>query len=55
MERKHIVWIGIFVGSTLGGLIPELWGAGIFSLSSILLSGVGAVAGIYGAYKLTEY
>ncbi len=55
MERKQLIWIGLFVGSTIGGLIPELWGAGAFSLSSIFLSGLGAVLGIYGAFKLSEY
>jgi hypothetical protein len=55
MERKQLIWIGLFVGSTIGGLIPALWGAGALSLSSIFLSGVGAVLGIYGAYKLSEY
>ncbi len=55
MERKQLIWIGLFVGSTIGGLIPELWGAGVLSLSSILLSGAGAIAGIWGAFKLSEY
>lgn len=55
MERKQLIWLGLFAGSTVGGLIPELWGAGMFSLSSIVLSGVGAIAGIYGAFKLSEY
>jgi len=32
------MWMGLFVGSMIGGLIPELRGAGMFSLSGILLS-----------------
>jgi predicted MFS family arabinose efflux permease len=41
------VWIGIFIGSTIGGFIPELWGGEMLSYSGVLLSGVGAVAGLW--------
>ena len=41
------IWIGIFIGSTIGGLIPEIWGGDMLSYSGVLLSGVGAVAGLW--------
>jgi hypothetical protein len=41
------IWIGILVGSTIGGLIPTLWGADMLSGSGILFSGIGALAGIW--------
>jgi uncharacterized membrane protein YeaQ/YmgE (transglycosylase-associated protein family) len=41
------IWLGIFVGSTVGGFIPDLWGAGLFSTSSIVLSAVGAFVGLW--------
>ena len=38
-----------FRGSTIGGLIPELWGDGMHSYSGVLLRGVGAfVGGVWG-------
>jgi hypothetical protein len=40
------------IGSIVGSAIPLLWGAGEFSFSSILLGGVGAIAGIWFAFKL---
>jgi hypothetical protein len=40
------------IGSTIGGLIPELWGADMFSYSSLWLSGVGAFAGLWLGFKL---
>jgi uncharacterized membrane protein YeaQ/YmgE (transglycosylase-associated protein family) len=46
------IWIGILIGSTIGGFIPELWGADLFSYSSVLLSGVGALVGLLIGYKL---
>ena len=41
------IWLGILIGSTIGGFIPELWGAGLLSYSSVLLSTAGALAGIW--------
>ena len=46
------IWIGILIGSSIGGFIPELWGAGLLSHSSILLSGIGALIGLLFGYKL---
>jgi hypothetical protein len=46
------VWIGVLIGSTIGGFIPDLWGAGVFSYSSVLLSGIGAFAGLWLARSI---
>jgi predicted MFS family arabinose efflux permease len=45
------IWLGILIGSSIGGLIPELWGGGLLSYSSVLLSGIGAVVGMWICYK----
>ncbi|MBI5742506.1 MAG: hypothetical protein HZA25_01550 [Candidatus Niyogibacteria bacterium] len=45
-------YIAMFVGSTLGGMIPMLWGAGVFSFSSIIFSAIGALLGVYVAFRL---
>ena len=45
------IWLGILIGSTVGGFIPELWGAGLFSYSSVLLSGAGGFLGLWLGYK----
>ncbi|MDE2213127.1 MAG: hypothetical protein KGJ34_01150 [Patescibacteria group bacterium] len=55
MESRTLIWIGLFVGSTIGGLIPELWGAGMFSMSSLFLSGAGAIAGIWVGFKVSRW
>ncbi len=31
----------MFIGSTIGGMIPMLWGDSAFSVTSVLLSGAG--------------
>ena len=46
------IWIGILIGSSIGSFIPELWGAGLLSYSSILISGIGAFVGLLISYKL---
>lgn len=46
--------LGVAVGSTIGGLVPSLFGAGAFSGWAVVWSGIGGVAGLilarrYGA------
>lgn len=54
MNSKVLIWGGMFVGSTIGGLIPSLWGADMFSFSPIILSGVGAFVGIWAGFKISQ-
>lgn len=54
MRRNPLIWIGLLVGSTIGGFIPDLWGAGMFSFSGILFSGIGAVAGIFAGFYISQ-
>jgi hypothetical protein len=52
--RKTIIMIGMVIGSYAGSCIPLLWGGSFLSMSSILFGGLGALAGIYVAFKLTS-
>ncbi len=54
MNPKSLIWIGVFVGSTLGSLVPLLWGADMLSFSSIVWSTIGGLAGIYLGFKLSR-
>ena len=45
----------MIVGTSIGGFIPVLWGGSTFSISSIVLSTIGGVAGIIGGFKLSQY
>ena len=49
---KKSAWIGMFVGSSIGGFVPMLWHAGMLSLWGIVMSTVGGVAGIWIAYRI---
>ena len=46
--------MGVLVGSTLGSFVPSLWGEGVFSFSSILLGFVGAFAGLWIGFKISQ-
>jgi uncharacterized membrane protein YeaQ/YmgE (transglycosylase-associated protein family) len=47
MRSRGSTWLLIFIGSTIGGFIPEMWGADLFSYSSVLFSGIGAFVGLW--------
>ena len=50
--NKKAIYFGMFVGSMVGGWVPAIWHAGMFSLWSIVLSMVGGLAGIWVAWRL---
>ena len=54
MNSKTLIWIGTLVGSVIGGYIPALWGAGMFSFSSIIFGSLGAILGIFIGFKLSN-
>ena len=41
-------------GSTIGGLVPLLWGDSGLSLTALLLSGVGGLLGLWVGVKLSD-
>ena len=54
MSQKTIVFLGMFIGSTIGGYIPTLFGAGILSYKSVFFSGVGGILGVWIGYKISN-
>lgn len=52
MNTKAFVMTGMIVGTTLGGLIPMLWGADFLSFSSFLFEALGGIVGIWIGYKI---
>jgi len=53
-EKSKLIWLGLFVGSTLGGYVPTLWGADLVSFSSLIGSTAGGLLGIWLGYGLGE-
>ena len=54
MSQKTLIWIGLFVGSTIGGWIPSLWGDDFLTMSSVLLTAVGGLIGVWAGFKLGQ-
>ncbi len=52
MSTKSLVMLGMTVGSAIGSFIPTLWGASFLSYTSLILSAVGGLLGIWIAMKV---
>jgi hypothetical protein len=56
MGPKSLIWIGIFVGSTLGGWLGALVSQGNWlGWQGLLGTTLGSFLGVYVGYKLNEY
>ncbi len=49
---RTFIWVGMIVGSTVGGFIPALWGESLFSVASMFFATVGGIFGIWLGYRL---
>lgn len=54
MNSKSLIWIFMAIGSAVGGYIPALWGEGFLSFSSVILTAVGGIIGIWVGFKLSQ-
>ncbi len=53
--NTKLIWLLMFIGSTAGSFIPELWGDSALSIASVLCGGVGAILGVWLGYRLSQY
>lgn len=54
MSSKSIVYLGIFVGSTLASGLASLLGFGFLSFTNLAISTVGSLLGFYLAFTITK-
>jgi hypothetical protein len=53
---KLMIFLGITIGGTIGAWIGGKFdGGNLLGLWSILISGIGSIAGIYIGYKIAQY
>jgi hypothetical protein len=52
MMRKGPTYVGGFLGSLVGSMVPSLWGAGQLSVTSLLFFVIGGILGVWFAYRL---
>lgn len=55
MSSKSLVYLFMFIGSSIGGYIPTLFGVSLLSLIPVITSGIGGAIGVYIGYKLSKY
>ncbi len=51
---KTLVMAGLLIGSVIGGYVPSLLGAGFLSIWGVLGSALGAVLGLWLAYRFAS-
>ncbi|NCN25591.1 hypothetical protein GW935_02950 [Candidatus Falkowbacteria bacterium] len=49
---KKVIYLGMFIGSLVGGYLPMLFGVSAFSMWSVMSGAVGGIFGIWLAYKI---
>lgn len=54
MSRKTFIWGGLFIGSSLGGFVPNFWGSSVFSMGAVIFSAIGGVIGVFVGFKLAK-
>jgi hypothetical protein len=52
MSGKGLIWMGMFVGSFIGSVLPYLWDGGLYAYT--IWSAIGGVAGIYLGFKFAK-
>ena len=54
MSGKGWIWIGMGAGSTVGGMLPVLWGGSLLGFASIFLTAAGGMLGIWAGFKFAK-
>ena len=51
---RSVIGLCIGFGTVVGGYVPELWGAGSFSLASVLFGVAGGAAGLWLGLRVSD-
>ena len=51
---RSVIGLCSMAGLTMGGVVPDLWGGGSFSLASIVFSVLGGTAGVWLGVRLSS-
>jgi outer membrane lipoprotein SlyB len=51
---RSVMGLCVMAGSTVGGFLPELWGASGLSMQAIAFGIAGAVAGVWAGSRLND-
>jgi len=51
---RSVIGLCATVGGTIGGFVPMLWGSSGFSMTAILFTVIGGVAGVWIGVRLVD-
>jgi len=51
---RSVIGFGGFVGMTVGGFVPDLWGSSSLSLVSVVFGLLGGIAGVWLGARLAD-
>jgi hypothetical protein len=51
---RSVIGLCAGFGCFVGGYVPSLWGAGSFSLASVLFGGLGGIAGVWLGIRISD-
>jgi len=51
---RRVIWLFVLVGTTVGGFLPEAWGAGSFGGASLIFSLLGGLGGLWLGVRLAS-
>ena len=54
MSSKSAIYLFMFIGSTIGGFIPMIWGDMSMGMSAVIFGAIGGIGGIYVGYKINH-
>ena len=52
---RSVIGLCAMAGMTVGGYLPDLWGASALSVGSLLFGAAGGLAGVWFGARLSEY
>jgi len=54
MSMRGWLMAGVFGGSTLGGIVPSIFGAGMTSTWGVIGTALGGFAGLYVGWRIAQ-
>lgn len=54
MDTKKVIWVGMIVGSFLGGFIPTLFGVSSVGITTVITTAIGGFLGIWAGFTMTR-